>query len=802
MSYLVKNPSICLNMIVKNESKTIGRLLKSVVPFITNFIIVDTGSTDNTTNIIIDFFEKHNKENPNSTISGNIFFEPFQNFSYNRNHALQLCKGLSDFILLLDADMILEFGPDFNKDVFTLKLLTHSAFQILQGDENFYYYNTRIIHNQLTVLTDCAKYIGVTHEYLSVPGVAKIMEIPKSVLFIRDIGDGGAKSDKYDRDIRLLTNGIEKEPENKARYLFYLANSYYDRNSCKEDNEEAIQHYKKRITEGGWTQEIWYSYLRLGYCYKRIGNISDAIYNWLEAYNYYPHRIENLYELVDYYTGISKHKLADVFYQLAKKVLITSEEVKHKDSFLFVNNDIYTHKLDFLYTIYSGYIGNKNINSEIVSIMNNANEHIIVATLLRNMVFYPNVLSTNKIISFDEKIEQKMIPDVSDLMPFWSSSFCIYPLINNYKVTLPLSLPLSNSIENIHLDISEMSEPGLENIIDNTNTIDDIMEFINKENIKETKNVIETENEIMASSNMVLNDKVKYVGNIRFVNYKIDKRDGSYEFPNNPKSQIITMNKYVELDENLDIIRSKWIIPEYEPEKRYLGMEDIRIYPYDLSNTHIPPQYMFFGTSTHKTDKIGMFFGMYPYTPFIERPFIGCEIKPEFNAEESNVCEKNWVFIPQQNTTTNNELSSNPNPRVVYKWNPLQICEIVPSIKTNNAYSLIMKESKSMPRIFSYARGSTSGFLSKENEIWFVVHLVSYESPRHYYHMIVVFDKDMNLQRYSAPFKFPENQPIEYCLSLVVEEDQILIGYSCWDNSSKLAVYEKQYIESQLVYKP
>ena len=40
--------SICLNMIVKNESAIIRRLFDSVLPIIDTYCICDTGSTDNT----------------------------------------------------------------------------------------------------------------------------------------------------------------------------------------------------------------------------------------------------------------------------------------------------------------------------------------------------------------------------------------------------------------------------------------------------------------------------------------------------------------------------------------------------------------------------------------------------------------------------------------------------------------------------------------------------------------------------------------------------------------------------------
>jgi hypothetical protein len=86
-----------------------------------------------------------------------------------------------------------------------------------------------------------------------------------------------------------------------------------------------------------------------------------------------------------------------------------------------------------------------------------------------------------------------------------------------------------------------------------------------------------------------------------------------------------------------------------------------------------------------------------------------------------------------------------------------------------------------------------------ETEIWFVVHIVSYESPRHYYHMLVVFDDSMNLLRYSAPFKF-DGTPIEYCLGLVVEDERVLITYSNWDRTSRIGVYDKNYIDSIMKY--
>ena len=139
----------------------------------------------------------------------------------------------------------------------------------------------------------------------------------------------------------------------------------------------------------------------------------------------------------------------------------------------------------------------------------------------------------------------------------------------------------------------------------------------------------------------------------------------------------------------------------------------------------------------------------------------------------------------------------NNSTHIIYNWHPLQICKI----NSNNTLDLVIK--KEMPLIFSRIRGSTCGFkylnISLNTEIWFVTHIVSYENPRHYYHIISVFDQNMNLLKYSAPFKF-EGEPIEYCLSILVEHNRVLINYSTWDRTTRIGIYDKIYIDSILKY--
>jgi len=681
------SPTLCLNMIVKNESKIITRLFDSVINIIDCYCICDTGSTDNTVELIKTYFESKN-------IPGKIVNEPFKNFAHNRNFALKSAINMSDYVLLMDADMILEVKT-FNKII-----LNHvDACNILQGNDDFYYQNTRIIKNN-----GLYSYVGVTHEYIDRPPNSIIYEIKKNELFITDYGDGGCKSDKFERDIKLLTNGIIEEPKNIERYHFYLANSHHDAGNF----EEAIKIYEKRIKIGGWEQEIWYSYYRIGLCYKKLGKISDAIYNWLTAYDFLPIRIENLYEIVNHYRLTSKSKLAGHFYDIAQIVLQKNE---NRDNFLFLHNDVYTYKLDYEFTIFALYIGINNINDKVVKILNKCNDGSINNNLFSNMKFYKDILKPTQVIDFGNSVSKNIN---NENIIFYSSSSCLIP----------------NPFEN----------------------------------------------------------KNGYLMNVRYVNYLINNT-GNYL---NCDKHIITQNKYVELSKDFKIINEKFLEFNFE-DRRYIGVEDVRIF-YDLYSKKT----QFIGTGYHKNNTIGIVAGDYDTNENKLSSIV--EIKPFC---QSN-CEKNWVFVDY-----------NKSINVIYKWHPLQICKIN---KEKELLELI--ETKEMPKIFSHARGSTCGFTYTkktslagnnndnndninitfdETKIWFVLHMVSYETPRHYYHIIAVFDESMNLLRYSAPFKF-HTEPIEYCLGLIVEDDRVLITYSVWDRETRLGIYDKKYIDSIIKY--
>lgn len=332
--------TLCLNMIVKNESLIITRLMQSVLPIIDTYLICDTGSTDNTPQIITDFFTQHG-------IQGEVIYEPFKNFGYNRTYALQKARGQATYALLLDADMIFKIEPEFDK-----QSLTADSYLIIQRGGSLSYHNTRLIRLDID-----AKCVGPTHEYYDLPAGSCTEKLDS--IWITDIGDGGAKADKFERDIRLLKEGILEEPTN-GRYYFYLANSYFNTGRHKE----SIPYYRKRIELGGWHEEVFYAHLNLGHAYMTIGQPELAVYTWMNGYNLHPTRAETIYEITKHYRIIGKQKIGMAFALLGKQIPYP------KNDTLFIHNDVYDTGFDYEMSVLGYYTGLPNLHKLVHKLMN------------------------------------------------------------------------------------------------------------------------------------------------------------------------------------------------------------------------------------------------------------------------------------------------------------------------------------------------------------------------------------------------------------------------------------------------
>lgn len=323
-------PSIALNSIVKNESARIERMLLSVLPHVKAVTILDTGSTDNTIEII----ERLCKD---AGVYLTIGQTEFENFSQCRNEAFRIAKANNvadawcQFALLMDADM--ELIVENRAALFGLDATTISLTCKQQGG-SVSYDNTRL----LNLNWGADPYVGVTHEYLNVPSAGAF----PAIRFI-DHADGANRVNKWQRDATLLVAALQTDPDN-TRSHYYLGNSYLDGGQF----EAALVHYDRVIELNGWDEEVHDAKMKKAWCELKLGNEDKFVTSMIEAYNFRPRRAEPLYELAKYYRLKGKPLAALTFAKQGTKI-------ERPNDFLFVDDFIHSHGLRYEYSIAAFY---------------------------------------------------------------------------------------------------------------------------------------------------------------------------------------------------------------------------------------------------------------------------------------------------------------------------------------------------------------------------------------------------------------------------------------------------------------
>ncbi|MEU0396321.1 glycosyltransferase [Streptomyces sp. NPDC006208] len=314
-------PSVCLCMIVKNESKVIERCLASALPLVDTWVISDTGSTDGTQELI---------RNALKGIPGELHEEPWVNFGHNRSLNLRHARGKADYLLLLDADLVLRQDaplPRLKADAYMLRHEGATEYRI-----------RRLVRGSLPW-----RYEGVTHEYLT----ADRRETQENLdaLVIEDHHDGGSRHDKFERDQRLLSAELERDPSN-TRTVFYLAQTLRDMGSTAE----AIDLYERRASMGGWAEEVYYSLLQVGILQAESDDWPAAMDSLSRAWEFRPDRLEACYELASRLRRMGRHRSAHAF-------ATAGLHRRQPDDLLFIQPWVYRWGMLFEFSITAYWVG-------------------------------------------------------------------------------------------------------------------------------------------------------------------------------------------------------------------------------------------------------------------------------------------------------------------------------------------------------------------------------------------------------------------------------------------------------------
>jgi glycosyltransferase involved in cell wall biosynthesis len=315
-------------MIVKNEAPVIRRCLDSVRPIMDYWVIVDTGSTDGTQDVIRENF---------GDLPGELIERPWVDFAHNRSEALILARGRADYLLVIDADETLEITEGFE-----MPLLSADSYDIEVRCGAFTCARKQLLRNSLPW-----HYEGVLHEYACCHEAHSEEFLPG--LWIASYRDGARARDPqtYFRDAQILERALRDEPNN-ARYVFYLAQTYL----LLKEFDLALRHYRRRVEMGGQNDEVWFSLYQIAQLEQvKAKPWPEVMQQYLTVYEFMPDRAEPLFHIGVSYQGKGDYHTAHHFFSLATKI---PHPAKNR---LFVERQIYECLLPLEYAVACHYVG-------------------------------------------------------------------------------------------------------------------------------------------------------------------------------------------------------------------------------------------------------------------------------------------------------------------------------------------------------------------------------------------------------------------------------------------------------------
>jgi hypothetical protein len=230
---------INLCMIVKDAGPDFEEILKTNLPFIDRWCILDTGSTDGTQNVIHKVLK--NKK-------GKLYEEPFVDFKVSRNRCLELAGHSCKFIIMLDDTYVLQndirgFLNEVRSDQFS------DSFTLLIKSNDNEYYSNRILKSKKNL-----RYMYSIHEVIQKDNNVNVT-IPVNRATILDHRSDYMEKRTYLRktlDLELLFKEYHENPYD-PRSLYYIAQTY----SCLKEPLKKAEYFLKRINHPveGFIQE-------------------------------------------------------------------------------------------------------------------------------------------------------------------------------------------------------------------------------------------------------------------------------------------------------------------------------------------------------------------------------------------------------------------------------------------------------------------------------------------------------------------------------------------------------------------
>ncbi|QTA38638.1 glycosyltransferase family 2 protein [Thermosipho ferrireducens] len=224
----MRNCLLSVAMIVKDEEHNIRRALESIKDIVDEIIVVDTGSTDKTPEIVKEYTDKL------------YFYEWTGNFSDARNYSLKF--PTCEWVLIYDADEevkadfkgIREFLKNLPENVNTVYLPTLSY---LDWDLK----KTEVASTPRVFRNGTVKYENIVHNQAKHKG--KVVQAPFIIYHYGYIWTRELREKKYNRTRELIIKFLESKDIDAIERIYYLVQLY---------KTETLSKYKHRKIEVGW----------------------------------------------------------------------------------------------------------------------------------------------------------------------------------------------------------------------------------------------------------------------------------------------------------------------------------------------------------------------------------------------------------------------------------------------------------------------------------------------------------------------------------------------------------------------
>ena len=347
-------PSVCLNMIVKDESHIIEKTLEMLCSKIcfSYWVICDTGSTDDTREIITNFFNKKH-------IPGELHEDVWQNFAHNRTLALNKAFDKTDLLFIFDAD------DDITGELILPETVDCDGYYLTFGDGGIIYQRVLLINNRIQW---CFK--SVIHEFIAClrgngDYVTRTLEGNYHVISGRS-GSRSKDPNKYLKDANILEAAYYEAKKNNddlhLRYAFYCANSYKDAGM----SNQAIKWYKITLENNNWHQEKYISCLYMYHEFCKLDQKETGMYYLVESFKYDCERLECVYHLIQHYCIHGLNHLAYQYYGIVKSFYENHYLDKYRENFtgkLFVEQNTGNFFLPYYMIIVADKVANIDSNA-------------------------------------------------------------------------------------------------------------------------------------------------------------------------------------------------------------------------------------------------------------------------------------------------------------------------------------------------------------------------------------------------------------------------------------------------------